>query len=53
VAVGLIGANYHFLSDVFSGLFVGTSVGYITTRISEWIFDMIADSDGSGGDLSR
>src|SRR5262249_37831363 len=34
VAVGLIGANYHFLSDILSGGFVGTSVGYITTRIS-------------------
>ena len=34
VAVGLIGANYHFLSDILSGMFVGTSVGYITTKMS-------------------
>jgi hypothetical protein len=33
VAIGLIGANYHFLSDIFGGIFVGVSVGYITTRI--------------------
>ena len=33
VAVGLIGANYHFLSDTFAGIFVGISVGYITTKI--------------------
>jgi len=34
VAVGLIGANYHFLSDILGGIFVGISVGYITTKIS-------------------
>ena len=34
VAVGLIGANYHFLSDIIAGIFVGISVGYITTKIS-------------------
>ena len=33
VAVGLIGANYHFLSDIFGGIFVGVSVGYITIKI--------------------
>jgi membrane-associated phospholipid phosphatase len=33
VAIGLIGANYHFLSDIFAGIFVGVSVGYVTTRI--------------------
>jgi membrane-associated phospholipid phosphatase len=30
VAVGLIGADYHFLSDVLAGGFVGTSVGWMT-----------------------
>jgi membrane-associated phospholipid phosphatase len=34
VAVGLIGANYHFLSDILSAIFVGVSVGYITTKMS-------------------
>jgi hypothetical protein len=34
VAAGLIGANYHFLSDILSGIFVGVSTGYITTKIS-------------------
>jgi membrane-associated phospholipid phosphatase len=30
VAVGLIGANYHFLSDVIAGGFVGMSTGWMT-----------------------
>ena len=34
VAVGLIGANYHFLSDILGGIFVGLSAGYVTTKIS-------------------
>jgi membrane-associated phospholipid phosphatase len=34
VAIGLIGANYHFLSDILGGIFVGTFAGYITTKIS-------------------
>jgi membrane-associated phospholipid phosphatase len=34
VAIGLIGANYHFLSDILGGIFVGTSVGYITKEIA-------------------
>jgi membrane-associated phospholipid phosphatase len=34
VAAGLIGANYHFLSDILSGIFVGVSTGYITQKIS-------------------
>jgi membrane-associated phospholipid phosphatase len=35
VAIGLIGANYHFLSDILGGIFVGVSVGYITTKIAD------------------
>jgi hypothetical protein len=34
VAIGLIGANYHFLSDILGGIFVGISVGYITRKIA-------------------
>jgi membrane-associated phospholipid phosphatase len=34
VAIGLIGANYHFLSDILGAIFVGVSAGYITTKIS-------------------
>jgi membrane-associated phospholipid phosphatase len=34
VAVGLIGANYHFLSDILSGIFIGVSTGYITLKMS-------------------
>ena len=33
VAIGLIGANYHFLSDILSAIFVGASAGYITTKM--------------------
>jgi membrane-associated phospholipid phosphatase len=33
VAVGLIGADYHFLSDVIAGGFVGTSVGWMTVTL--------------------
>ena len=33
VAVGLIGANYHFLSDVVAGGFLGTSTGWMTVAI--------------------
>jgi membrane-associated phospholipid phosphatase len=29
VAVGLVGANFHFLSDVIAGAFVGVSTGWI------------------------
>ena len=35
VAVGLVGANYHFLSDVIAGAFVGVSCGWIMTAIWE------------------
>lgn len=31
VALGLIGANYHFLSDVIAGAFVGASTGWMVT----------------------
>ena len=34
VAIGLIGANYHFLSDVIGGMFVGSFAGYITVKMS-------------------
>jgi membrane-associated phospholipid phosphatase len=33
VAVGLIGANYHFLSDVIAGGFVGVSIGWMTVAL--------------------
>ena len=33
VGVGLVGANYHFLSDVIAGTFVGISTGAIATAI--------------------
>ena len=43
VAVGLIGANYHFLSDIISAIFVGVSVGYVTTKISPSTRDLLHD----------
>lgn len=33
VAVGLIGANYHFVSDVIAGGFVGVSTGWMLTTL--------------------
>jgi membrane-associated phospholipid phosphatase len=33
VAVGLIGANYHFVSDVIAGGFVGVSTGWMLTSL--------------------
>ena len=33
VAIGLVGANYHFLSDVIAGAFVGLSSGWMAVAI--------------------
>jgi membrane-associated phospholipid phosphatase len=33
VAIGLIGANFHFLSDVIAGAFVGISSGWMVTSL--------------------
>lgn len=33
VAIGLVGANYHFLSDIIAGAFVGVSTGWMTTAL--------------------
>jgi membrane-associated phospholipid phosphatase len=33
VSVGLVGANYHFLSDVLAGGYLGASVGWIATKM--------------------
>ncbi|MGH6665023.1 MAG: phosphatase PAP2 family protein [Pseudolabrys sp.] len=33
VAIGLIGANYHFLSDVIAGGFLGTSTGWMSVAL--------------------
>ncbi len=33
VAAGLIGANYHFLSDVIAGSFIGVSSGWMVTSL--------------------
>lgn len=34
VAIGLIGANYHFLSDVVAGGFLGVSIAIVATRMA-------------------
>ncbi|MBI1203493.1 MAG: phosphatase PAP2 family protein [Rhodopseudomonas sp.] len=33
VAVGLVGGNFHFLSDVIAGAFVGGSAGWLAVRL--------------------
>lgn len=33
VVIGLIGANYHFLSDVIAGAFIGASTGWIAVML--------------------
>lgn len=33
VAVGLIGANFHFLSDVIAGAYLGTLIGWLTVFV--------------------
>jgi membrane-associated phospholipid phosphatase len=35
VAIGLLGANYHFLGDIVAGAFVGLSTGWIAVRLWE------------------
>jgi membrane-associated phospholipid phosphatase len=35
VAVGLVGANYHFISDVIAGGFLGLSIGWLIVAIWE------------------
>jgi membrane-associated phospholipid phosphatase len=35
VAIGLVGANFHFLSDVIAGAFLGVSVGWISVALWE------------------
>jgi len=37
VAIGLLGADFHFLSDVIAGSFVGVSIGWMTVVLcSRW-----------------
>ena len=33
VAIGLLGANYHFLGDIIAGAFVGTSTGWMAVTL--------------------
>jgi membrane-associated phospholipid phosphatase len=35
VAIGLVGANFHFLSDVLAGAFLGTTTGWLTVVVWE------------------
>jgi membrane-associated phospholipid phosphatase len=35
VAVGLVGANFHFLSDVIAGAFLGISAGWLGVSLWE------------------
>jgi membrane-associated phospholipid phosphatase len=42
VGVGLIGANYHFLSDVIAGAFIGISIGLRAPGDCDHLFQLIA-----------
>jgi len=35
MAIGLVGANFHFLSDVIAGAFLGVSIGWISVALWE------------------
>ena len=35
VAIGLVGANFHFLSDVIAGGFLGISAGWLAVALWE------------------
>jgi membrane-associated phospholipid phosphatase len=35
VLIGLVGANYHFLSDIIAGIFVGVSIGWFAVALWE------------------
>lgn len=40
VAVGLVGADYHFLSDILAGSYVGVSTGWMATVLCEQRADL-------------
>jgi membrane-associated phospholipid phosphatase len=46
VAIGLVGANFHFLSDVIAGGFLGVSAGWVGVALWE-IGDRRVRPDGS------
>ena len=52
VAIGLIGANYHFVADVIAGGFIGWSTGWIAVLLWNAGLSPIApepnQSDASG-----
>jgi membrane-associated phospholipid phosphatase len=55
VAVGLVGANFHFLSDVIAGAFLGTSAGWLGVSLWEAGERQVrpqSGSDGTGNDDS-
>jgi membrane-associated phospholipid phosphatase len=35
VAIGLLGADYHFLSDIIAGSLLGTVTGWLTVVLQE------------------
>ena len=34
VAIGLVGADYHFLSDIIAGGFIGTTTGWFAVLLA-------------------
>ena len=56
VAVGLVGANFHFLSDVIAGGFLGISAGWLGVAMWEIGDRQVrppAAGEGAGSELSR
>ena len=54
VAVGLVGANFHFLSDVIAGGFLGISAGWLGVSLWEIASRQVRpQGDAAGNDDSR
>lgn len=45
VAAGLVGANFHFLSDVIAGGFVGASIGWMVTLLFDCTYRRSTDRE--------
>jgi membrane-associated phospholipid phosphatase len=49
VAIGLVGANFHFLSDVIAGGFLGISVGWVAVALWESAARRVRPEDETAG----
>jgi hypothetical protein len=48
-AIGLVGANFHFLGDVIAGAFLGISVGWFGVALWEMATHRVRPGEGAGG----